>query len=405
MNILFLSINVNSKNNRDNITYSFIWKEMCQLANKGHNVYYLSNLRNNIIKDGIYVISRSLILEKNNIFRKFQNIIFAFKNLFFIFNLLKIEFKKTLYVCGTERACMKIIKKYKINIIHTHFFMPDGEAAVLSARKYRVPVVATLRGAELYDMPKIDYGACRSEFYKTSLCNSIKYIDYITCPNKYLVEKLMSEFNYSQEKIRYVPNGVENMHTVKNKYHADNEVLFISICKLIKRKNLDIVLQTMIDLNQKYKFKYIIVGSGPLKQKYENILNNYNVIHNITIYDEMPKNKLYKLLSQCDCLINASLAEGMPNVVLESLAIGIPCLVSNIPGHNEVVQVGYNGFMFDPYSKHDLMNKMQHILYDITILNNMKKNCINSAKYFAIESKIDKYISIYDALLKKDTKN
>jgi glycosyltransferase involved in cell wall biosynthesis len=398
MNILFLSINVPSGNKRDQITYNFIWKEMKYLALRGYGVYYLSELSADKKQDGIYFISKSAMLERNTFLRRIKNLVFALKECSFLHPLLIESIRDTLHVCGFERACIKSIRKFNISVIHTHFFEPSGEAAVLSAKVSRVPLLATLHGAEIQKMPEFDYGACMSKFYETALRNSIGSVDFFTAPNRFLCQKLHDDFGVLREKIEYVPNGVEEINFKKDIRKINEKIVFISICNMIKLKNLDIIFESIGCLLEKFKFKLLIVGSGPLKERYERMVGGLSR-NNVIILEEMPKDKLFNLMSQCDCLIHSSFSEGMPTVVLEALSIGIPCLVSNIPAHQELICDGINGFLFDPYSRNDFIEKMRFILSNKSILANMKNNCINSVKKYSIESKIDSYIRIYNKLL------
>ena len=400
MNVLFLSIDVPPGSKRDHIIYNFITKEMKYLQAKGHKIYYLSNfLKKNVVKDDIYYLSKDALLEKNTIIRRSYNLFFCLRHFWFFkpLSLFVKNIRQILHICGVERACIKAIKKFNIDIIHTHFFVPNGEAAVLSAKACKIPIVATLRGAELHSMPQFDYGACRSKFYKTMLQKSLKYIDYITAPNRSLCRKLQLDFGVPKEKIEYLPNGVEKISFIKNISNTNREINFICICSMIKRKNLDIIFASLKELLKEFEFKIFIVGSGPLRQRYEKIIK-ISSLNNILINDEIPKNDLFKLISTCDCLINPSFCEGMPNVVLESLAIGIPCLVSDIPGHHELIEEGINSFFFDPYDINSFISKMRYILSNKDILGRMRDNCINSVKKYSIEIKIDRYIEIYTKL-------
>jgi len=399
MNILFLTLNVSSDNKRDAIVYNFIWKEMDCLLKRNNNMFCFSNLDSHKSINKIFFISTDALLEKNKWFRRFKNLVFALKNINFFYPLIKLDLKKTMRVCGIERACIKAINKYKIDIVHTHFFTPNGEAATLSTKKCAIPLVATIRGAELENMPEIDYGACREKFYRTALQKSIEHIGFFTAPNKYLCEKLKKNFNVPEEKVRYVPNGIEKISYTRNKSELDNDFIFISICSFIKRKNLDALFQTIPNLARKMTFKVYVVGDGPLKNKCVNFCNSKN-LQNVVFFDPIPKDQLFQLISECDCLINPSFFEGMPNVVLESLAIGIPCLVSDIPGHQEIIREGFNGFFFDPNKKDDIGEKMEFILKNRHALESMKSDCIGSVNQYSIDAKIDQYLELYNLLYK-----
>ena len=399
MNILFLSINVPPGDKRDKITYNFIWKEMKYLALRGHRVYYLSNLNDDKMEDGIFFISKSQRLEKHTFLRRFNNLLFCLKNLLFLFPLVRESVQSTVHICGIERAIIRCIKEFHIDIIHTNFFEPSGEAAVLSARHCRIPIVATLRGAELEKMPELDYGACLDKYYETALKNSIRFVDFFTAPNKFLCNKLHRDFGVPREKIKYIPNGVERISSCGDNLKLDDYMTFISIGRLIKRKNLDLIFNSLPNLFRQNRFKWIIVGDGPLKKNYETIIGKY-YSNKVYLHDEMPKEKLLSIICKSNCLIHPSFFEGLPNVVLEALSLGVPCLVSDIPAHQDLIIEGFNGFFFDPHDSMDFVRKMKFILSNRNVLHKMRNNCIESARKYPIEGKIDTYIEIYNNVLK-----
>lgn len=396
MNVLFLSLDTSPNNKVHKITSSFIRKDMEHLHKKGHKIYYLSDvLENDVIENEVNYISKDKLLEKNSFLRRVKNLFFALRHLgFFGFMIIK-RMRSTLYICGVERACIKAVKKFGIDIIHTNFLTPNGESAVLSSMDCNVPVVATLRGAELRAMKEFDYGALLDQFFECMLRKSVKYIHCITAPNKFLCEKLRSDFKVPEEKIRWVPNGVERMSIEKNQSDPNADIIFISVANLIKLKNLDVVLLSAKELSNEFNFRIVIVGDGILRGKYEEMIREL-LIKNVTILNQMLKPELFKLMAKCDCLIHPSFSEGMPNVVLESLAIGVPCIVSDIPAHRDVIKEGVNGFFFDPYDKESLKSRMRRILLNRNILAGMERNCVKTVEKFSIEKRVDRFIEIYN---------
>lgn len=397
MNVLFLSINVSDNDPRDKITHGFIKKEMEQLSQRGINVFYLSALKNNIREKGITYLSKDQVLEKSAFIRRINNLLFALLNFKWFGLLLVRDIKYVLGIAGVERACCAIVRKYKINIIHTNFFEPSGESAVLTARKYNIPLVATLHGAELRALPEYDYGACLDERYKSMLKKSIQYIDYFTAPNYQLLNMLSNEYNVPDEKLRYVPNGVESIKNKKINYNSDI-IQFITISNFIKLKNIEIIVEAIkIGGYCNENFRHIIVGSGPIRNKIAAFLK-LNKLDCVEIISEMDKPKLLKLIEESDLLVHSSFSEGMPTVVLESLAIGVPCLVSDISAHQEIVQDGYNGFKFDPDNPKELSEKMGSIISNSKTLEGMKKGCLETASQYTIQKKIDSYLDVYSNL-------
>ena len=402
MNIIFLSINVPAGEKRDFIAYNFIEKEMGELSRRGHNVYFLTeNKKKDLDINGIKYLSVGTRLEKNRLIRRIKNSLFALRHLGQYWHCLIINPRGTVGICGVERALDKIIASKGINVVHTHFFYPEGDNGVVAAKKHNVPVVATLRGAELYNRPELSYGAMRGDFYKIMAKQSTRKVDYFTVPNKFLLDKLVSLFNISSEKVEYLPNGVqlEIVKQLRVKDRNGNMLKLISIGRLIKRKN-HILLIEAAELFRDESVDLTIIGEGP-ELGYLREAIEHRGLKNVRIVDEMSKEELLELMSAYDCLVQPSLIEGMPNVVLESLSLGIPCLVSNIPGHREVIRENYNGFLFDPYQKSDLCSKIRRILEIKHSLEDMRENCRDTARRFTLEKKIDRYLEIYQALTSK----
>ena len=400
MNVLFLSISVPPGDKRDNVTYNFIMKEMKELSRRGNNVYFLAEcLEENMIIDNIKCISKDKTLEKNIIIRRMRNLLFLIKHLRFFWQDVFISMQKTMGICGIERAVDRIIKKYHIDLIHTHFFYPDGENAMISAKKYNLPLVATVRGAELYNCPDMEYGAMLDKYYRVMLKRSLKFVNCVTAPNRYLVKRLIDDFVNSPEKVKYLPNGIKTGLSITRIKKRNDQLQFIAIGRLIKRKNYERLLAAFTALNGN-NFRLIIVGNGPLHDFLIQYIKE-NKLASIALLDEMRQDELFSLMVNSDCLIHPSLIEGLPNVVLESLAVGTPCLVSNIPAHRDLIKEGHNGYLFDPYDETDLISKIRFILSNRNVLFEMRNNCFESVKDYSIEAKIDSYTRIYTQLLSK----
>lgn len=398
MNILFLSIDVPTGNKRDKIAYNFVVKEMKVLAGQGYNIYFLSGtLSKDEIIDNVKYISKDSILEQNKVLRRIKNLFFLTRHITFFLRFCFISFRKTMNICSDERAIHKIISKFHIDLIHTHFFHPSGENALFSSIKYKIPIIATLRGAELMNRHDLDYGAMLDSYFKTMAMRTLKYVSFFTVPNKFLYKQLINDFNILPDKIKYLPNGVHINKCVSVESTKDDKIKFIAVGGLIKRKNYDILLSVFKCL-QKDNLRLTIVGSGPLYGYLESIIKK-ECLTNVLIIDEMPKDKLFELISNSDCLLHPSFIEGMPNVVMESLVLGIPCIASNIPGNQELIIDDFNGWLFNPSDTDELVSKIKHYINYINNKENillLRENCINSIRNFSIQSKIKGYSRIYE---------
>jgi glycosyltransferase involved in cell wall biosynthesis len=79
-------------------------------------------------------------------------------------------------------------------------------------------------------------------------------------------------------------------------------------------------------------------------------------------------------LAISDCLVFPSYREGFPNVVLQAGAMGLPSIVTNINGCNEIIEEGINGLIIPPKDSMALQNAMINLLEDKSVYKNLKNN-------------------------------
>ena len=83
--------------------------------------------------------------------------------------------------------------------------------------------------------------------------------------------------------------------------------------------------------------RLIVMGSGPLAQPLREKANALGVATRVSWHDPVPQATLQKYYAAADLTVLTSLREGMPNVVLESLACGTPVVSMAVGGANEVL--------------------------------------------------------------------
>lgn len=117
--------------------------------------------------------------------------------------------------------------------------------------------------------------------------------------------------------------------------------LFI-VGSLVLNKGHERVIRMLEQVD--FDFELQIIGDGPLREKLEQRISSSN-IKSKTIFRGLQKN-MYQLYNEADFLIQGSYVEGFPNVILEALSFGIPCIVFDAPGgHREMIIDAKNGFI------------------------------------------------------------
>jgi teichuronic acid biosynthesis glycosyltransferase TuaC len=145
---------------------------------------------------------------------------------------------------------------------------------------------------------------------------------------------------------------------LRKKFQIDsNEFTFIVVGRLIASKGIDYLLEA-VSVFDKVKYKLIIVGDGPLKEKLSNKahelgLDTKTVFTGAISYSEVPKT-----MAGADVLILPSLDEGFPRVVLEAMALEIPVICSKVGGINDFCKDGENGYYFESRNSDSILSAL-----------------------------------------------
>ncbi len=116
------------------------------------------------------------------------------------------------------------------------------------------------------------------------------------------------------------------------------EILFVS--RLIKGKGLQFIIPEMKRINQECdnRVNLVIVGDGPYREELEEITQKSGASLYVRFEGKKNKKELYPYYKSADFFILPSESEGMPNVVLEAMAMGLPVIMTPCGGSKELVQ-------------------------------------------------------------------
>lgn len=155
----------------------------------------------------------------------------------------------------------------------------------------------------------------------------------------------------------------------------DSDFVFIFLGRLVKDKGINELISAFKKLStQKNNVKLLLLG------KYEHELDpvlpetefEINTNDNIILAGWQTDTRPYLLISNVSIL--PSYREGFPNVVLEAGAMGLPCIVTNISGCNEIIKDQHNGVIIPPKDEVKLFEAMKSIVIDKKLVNEMALN-------------------------------
>lgn len=208
----------------------------------------------------------------------------------------------------------------------------------------------------------------------------------------------LTSLSINKNKIFYVHNGVE-MHKNKKTIQYDKKINLIFIGRLVPIKLCDQMIYACSLLHKKgIDFKLTIVGDGPLTQDLIDLTKELQLENHV--FFEGHKSNTISYMEKSDILILPSLSEGMSNVLLEAISVGLPIVATNVGSASTQVGTFGKQFLCDPYKPESLAEKIIILTNDPKLREKYGSYLYNrGCEMFSIEAVTNKYISKYKELL------
>lgn len=236
-----------------------------------------------------------------------------------------------------------ILKQQKCDAIIAFFSIPCGPAAWWAAKRCGVPYIVSLRGG---DVPGTEKHLGTMHRLLAPLRRMILRGARAVVANSEGLRQL--SLAADPVEVQVIPNGVDtNRFCPANEPRGDNTFRVLAVGRLQEQKNHTFALRILAQAKSRLSrpLEYHIVGEGPLRAALELQAKDLGLAANIVWHGWLPRERLPELYRSCDCLLHPTLYEGMPNVVLEAMAGGLPVIASEVAGNRETVIDGKTGFV------------------------------------------------------------
>ncbi len=306
---------------------------------------------------------------------------------------------------------IKMMRKNRYDIIHTHT-TKAGILGRIAARIAGVPVIVHgLHGSTF-------------EAFDSELLNWLLF----------LFERLTGEFTDAYISVsgvlseKYIERGIgkkENYHTVysgmeleafygvrgkidcrkkQRELGIDSEDFVIgNVARLEKRKGHKFLLDAfkrVVEGRKGYPLKLLIVGEGEERGNLENYVKELNLEDRVifTGYRE----DVEVLMALMDIFVLTSLREGLPRVLVQAAAVGMPSIAFNVDGVSEIIEDNHNGFLVKTGDVKQLTKRIIRYIDHEELLELHGKNGRELIKgKWSIEDMIERIDKIYQDLVKE----
>ena len=169
--------------------------------------------------------------------------------------------------------------------------------------------------------------------------------------------------------------------------------IILHVGRICREKRIDFLIKGFKKLLRRREAELIITSDGPDRERLEKLVKDLKIEDHVTFTGYVSEKKRDQLYRDADVFVTASKTETQGIVLVEALSIGCPVVVQNSLGFKDVIQDGFNGFMFN--SEREMIKKIQKILDDKKIQNNFRINGRKSIKELTVEKTTDKLFDVY----------
>ncbi len=260
------------------------------------------------------------------------------------------------------RAAMPVIRQlmqqgYDFDVLDAQFIYPDAVAGALLARQLGKPVTFTARGSDVNVALR---EALPLRWFRRVQQQVAAFIAVSDALRSGLIAA-----GVDAARIHVIRNGVDtelfsprDRQPTRQRLHMTRPTL-LSVGNLVEEKGHRLVIEALAHLPQ---VELMVIGSGVQLSALQALANRLQVADRIRWVAHVNQAELAGYYSAADVTVLASSREGMPNVLLESLACGTPVVATNVGGCPEVVADAAAGLLLHERSVTAVVTALKTLL-------------------------------------------
>ena len=272
-----------------------------------------------------------------------------------------------------------IAKEGNFDVIHAHDWLVAYAAKTLK-NSYGTPLVATIHATEAGRNSGI-HDEVQRYINDTEWMLTYEASEVIVNSN-FMKGDLQRLFGLPFEKINVVPNGinltnfagVERDYEFRRQYAADNEKIILFMGRLVYEKGVQHLISAMPKILQNYHdAKLIIAGKGGMMDELRNQVNSMGIGNKVYFTGYLSSKQVVKMYKCADISVFPSTYEPFGIVALEAMLAGVPTVVSDVGGLNEIVTHKEDGMKCYAGNPNSIADSILELLFNPALCNEITK--------------------------------
>lgn len=301
---------------------------------------------------------------------------------------------------------LKCIEDLNPDILHVQdtYVLP---AAILIARRLRLPVIVTVRNNVLDGVLDLIFPFPISEAVKIrnrTIIMALNQTNAIISVSEYIKKELVS-VNISSRNIYPIYNLIPPWNIENNRKSSDSStVVLFAPCRLAREKGIDVLIRAINKVVERNKdLKLIIAGDGPERKPLEKLTQKLGLTNFVRFLGKIPNKHMLSLYLSSDIVLSLSIhPECFSRVILETIFVGRAIIATNTGGNPEAVIHGFNGLLVPPNDIEETSSAILSLIDNDKLRRSMGKNGKRLAKEkFDPDRLVSKTMELYNVVGRK----
>jgi teichuronic acid biosynthesis glycosyltransferase TuaC len=239
------------------------------------------------------------------------------------------------------RALDRLVAEAPLDLVHAHYAVPAGDAALswLRGRRHEVPLVVSVHGGDL------SYVAGRSARGARTVARVLHSADAVIA-NSEVTRRGIEDLTGPLERLRVIHPGADPPLAAAGR-HADPTL--VTVAHLEHHKNQSNVIRALAALAGRHpRLRYELIGKGPDREKLEQLSRSLGVEDRIAFLGALPHQAALGELGRCHVHVMPSIHDAFGVAHVEAMAAGLPAIGGEGTGAEDIAVAGEGMTLVSP---------------------------------------------------------
>ncbi|XKL61514.1 hypothetical protein PGB90_008571 [Kerria lacca] len=251
-----------------------------------------------------------------------------------------------------------ILVRERITIVHGH--------SAFSTLAHETMMIARLMGLKTIFTDHSLFGFADTSAVITNKCLQLSLSDcnHCICVSHIGKENTVLRAHVNHDRVSVIPNAIDStIFTPKYDNVFKGEIVIVVVSRLVYRKGIDLLIEIIIELCNKYEFvKFEIGGDGPKRFSLEEAIKKHKLQNRVKLLGRLPHLHVVNVLKRGNIFLNTSLTEAYCMAIVEAASCGLKIVSTRVGGIPEVLPP-HLMYLSEPNIT-DLINRLENAIND-----------------------------------------